>query len=127
MPKPSSADIDDAVLTQLRDICLRFPETIEDKESVGNPAFKVGNKIFAMQHGADNRMSLWFKAPPGLQDAVVTQDSSHYFVPPYVGHRGWIGAWLDDGPDWDALADFIDESYRMTAPKRLLRTLDSVT
>lgn len=123
MPKPTSATIDQAVIDQLRTICLRFPEAIEATESVGNPAFKVNKKIFAMQHGADHRMSVWFKAPPGMQDAVVAQDADRYFVPPYVGHRGWIGAWMDGNPDWDAIADYVDESYRLTAPKRLLKML----
>ena len=45
------------------------------------------------------------------------------FNVPYVGHHGWLGAYLDIPVDWDELADLIDDSYRMTAPKRLLALL----
>jgi len=49
----------------------------------------------------------------------VGSDPKRFFVPPYVGHHGWIGVWLDVEIDWDEVADLIEESYRMTAPKRL--------
>jgi hypothetical protein len=45
-------------------------------------------------------------------------------VPPYVGHHGWVGVWLDVEQDWSQLADLIKESYRMTAPKHLVVRLD---
>lgn len=77
-----------------------------------------------MRHGMDGRMSLWLKAPPGAQDVLVRSDAARYFVPPYVGHHGWVGVWLDVAVDWDFVADLIDESYRMTAPKRLCALLD---
>jgi len=114
-----------AVLGQLGVICRTFPEAVEiGKGSVGDPVYKVGGKIFAMQHGVSDRMSLWCKAPPGVQRALVEAKPDRVFVPPYVGHNGWIGLWLDGDPDWDEIADLIDESYRMTAPKRLTRQLD---
>ena len=46
-----------------------------------------------------------------------------FFVPPYVGGKGWIGAYLDVDQDWEELADLIDESYRMTAPNKLVDRL----
>jgi predicted DNA-binding protein (MmcQ/YjbR family) len=46
-------------------------------------------------------------------------------VPPYVGRHGWVGFWLDVEVDWDEAVDLIEESYRMTAPKRLLARLGS--
>jgi hypothetical protein len=107
-------------LEKLRAICLVFPEAIE-AGGVGNPTFKVREKIFAMQHGFEERPSLWCKARPGHQQALVGSDPDRYFVPPYVGHHGWVGVRLDGEVDWDQVAALIDESYRMTAPKRLLR------
>jgi len=47
-----------------------------------------------------------------------------FFVPPYVGHHGWIGVRLDVELDWDEIADLVADSYRMTAPKRLGILLD---
>ena len=110
-------------LTRLRAICLAYPEATE-QGGVGDPTFKVRGKIFAMRHGMDGRMSMWCKAPPGAQDVLVRSDSARYFVPPYVGHHGWVGVWLDVEVDWDIVADLIDESYSMTAPKLLVAPLD---
>jgi predicted DNA-binding protein (MmcQ/YjbR family) len=113
-------------LDQLRTICLAYPEA-EEGGGVGNPSFKVRGKIFAMRHSLHevNRWSVWFKAPPGMQQLVVGNDETRFFVPPYVGSKGWIGAYLDVEQDWDELADLIDESYRMTAPKKLVAQLPS--
>ena len=58
-----------------------------------------------------------------MQQLVVGNDETRFFVPPYVGSKGWIGAYLDVEQDWDELAELIDESYRMTAPKKLVAQL----
>jgi hypothetical protein len=44
-------------------------------------------------------------------------------VPPYVGHRGWLGVRLDVPVDWDEIADLVTDAYRMVAPNRLLSEL----
>lgn len=113
----------DDVLDRLRDICLALPEAIE-AGGVGAPSFKVRDKIFAMQHGIEGRPSLWCKAPQGFQGVLVGSDPTRYFVPPNVGHHGWVGAYLDVELDWDFIADLVEDSYRMTAPKRLCALLD---
>jgi hypothetical protein len=106
------------VLEQIRRICLALPEATEGG-GVGNPTFRVREKIFVMQHGMDGRPSLWCKALPGVQGALVHAEPERYFVPPYVGHHGWVGLWLDVEIDWDRLADLAEEGYRLTAPKKL--------
>jgi predicted DNA-binding protein (MmcQ/YjbR family) len=116
-------ELDDEALGRLRQICLAFPEASE-QGGVGDPTFKVRGKIFAMRHRMDGRMSLWCKAPPGAQDVLVRAEPGRHFVPPYVGHHGWVGLWLDAETDWELAADLIEESYRMTAPKRLAAQLD---
>jgi hypothetical protein len=110
-------------LHRLRAICSPFPEATE-QGGVGDPTFKVRDKIFAMRHGVNGRESMWCKAPQGFQAMLVESRPDRFFVPPYVGHHGWIGAWLDEETDWDHLADLIEKSYRMTAPKRLVARLD---
>ena len=111
------------VLNRLRAICLALPEAVESG-GVGDPTFKVRDKIFAMRHPVGERMSVWCKAPPGVQDILVGSNPERFFVPPYVGHHGWVGIWIDGEIDWDELADLVVESYRMTAPKRLVALLD---
>jgi len=89
----------------------------------------VRDKIFAMAKQGDGRLSLWAKAPPGAQEHLVAADPERFFVPPYVGHKGWIGMRLDAGkngrgPDWNEVAEVVRRSYRLTAPKRLVVQLD---
>ncbi len=108
----------------LRAGCLALPEAVEDGEGVGSPSFKVRGKIFAMRHPAqDGRPSIWFKAPHGFQEVIVDAEPERFFVPPYVGHHGWVGAWLDVEQDWGFIGDLVEDSYRLTAPKRLVRLL----
>ena len=112
----------DYPLDRLREVCLAFPEAVE-AGGVGNPSFKVRDKIFAMQHGYEDRPSFWFKAAGGVQELLVGSEPGRFFRPPYVGQHGWVGAWLDVKLDWEELADLVEESYRMTAPKRLVARL----
>ncbi|HZS86983.1 MAG TPA: MmcQ/YjbR family DNA-binding protein [Chloroflexota bacterium] len=113
----------ETALDRLRAICLALPEATE-AGGVGDPTFRVRDKIFAMRHGANGRMSMWCKAPRGIQDMLVGSEPERYFVPPYVGHHGWVGVYLDVDLDWDFIAGLVEDSYRMTAPKRLAALLD---
>ncbi len=110
-------------LKRLRTICLRFPEAVE-AGGVGNPSFKVRDRIFAMQHGHEGEPSCWVKAAPGVQELLTGHDPARFFRPPYVGQHGWVGVRLAGAVDWDELADLVEESYRMTAPKRLVAQLE---
>ena len=103
---------------RLRAICLALPEATE-KEAWGDPTFRVRDKIFAMLKQGDGRPSLWCKAPPGSQMVLVGADPGRFYVPPYVGHKGWVGMRLDRKPDWHEVAELVRRSYRLTAPKRL--------
>ena len=108
-------------LTALRRVCLAFAEA-EERETWDEVTFRVRDKIFAM-HIADDgegRPALWCKAPPGSQTHLVAADPQRFFVPPYVGHKGWIGMWLDRRVDWREVRVVVERSYRLTAPKRLL-------
>lgn len=105
-------------IDRLRAICLALPEAAE-KEAWGDPTFRVRDKIFAMEKRGDGRISLWCKAPPGSQMVLVGADPERFFVPPYVGAKGWVGVRLDNEPDWGEVAALVRRSYRLIAPKRL--------
>ena len=113
-----------AALRKLRKICAALPEAVE-KETWERPTFRVRDKIFAMHIDDDGRPALWCKAPPGSQVILVGADPDRFFVPPYVGHRGWVGMHLDASVDWTEVAQLVTRSYRMTAPKRLLRSMET--
>jgi len=114
-------------LREVRGICLALPEVTE-RLSHGSPTWFAGNKTMVMyldDHHGDGRLALWVAAPPGVQEAMVTQEPERFFVPPYVGHRGWLGVRLDRVPDWDEVGDIVEEAYRQVAIKRLLAQLDA--
>jgi hypothetical protein len=67
---------------------------------------------------------VWLKAAPGAQADLVDADPELFFVPPYVGPKGWIGIHLDGRQvDWKALGAHIAASYRLIAPKTLAARL----
>jgi len=115
-------------LTRLRKLCLALPEAHE-VEAWGEPTFRVRNKMFAMSAGADRhgngRHAVWIKAAPGDQTRMVSALPEGFFVPPYMGPSGWIGVWLDGVVEWDDIAQFLEDGYRLIAPQRLIAILDS--
>jgi hypothetical protein len=111
------------VLARLRKLCLALPETSE-RLSHGAPTFFVrGKRSFLMvlrNHHGDGRFAIWCAAPAGLQQMLVEADPERFFVPPYVGHRGWLGVRLDRGLDWDELAGIVEDAYAEVAPPKLV-------
>ena len=118
--------IDEAIMERLREICLPLPEAVES-EAFGTPTFKIRNKNFAMLSRRDGRTSVWCKSTYEVQDALIQSEPERYFSPPYVGHKGWVAAWLDDAadPDWDQIDEIITDSYRLIAPKRLVKAMEA--
>jgi hypothetical protein len=106
---------------RIRKICLALPEA-EEKPFGGHtsPAFRVRDKLFVMV--SEDRTTMTLKAPKGVQGILVNADPERFFVPKYVGSKGWVGVHLAAGGtlDWDEMAELILESYCMTAPKRLV-------
>ena len=111
-------------LARLRRICLALPETSE-RLSHGAPTFFVrGKRAFLMvltNHHGDGRFAIWCAAPEGLQRMLVEADPERFFVPPYVGHRGWLGVRLDRGLDWNELAGIAEDAYAEVAPPKLVQ------
>ena len=113
-----------ASMLKLRARCLRLPESYE-QETWDAPTFRVREKIFVKAGCEANVWVAWCKALPGVQEMLVTADPTHYFVPPYLGGRGWVGIHLRDDVDWDDVSDLVEESYRLVAPKRLAERIDA--
>lgn len=116
-------DISEAV----REVCLSFPQA-EEFVSHGSPNFRVGPKgrIFAtyvVNHHGDGRIALWLNAPEGAQAHYTRAEPKHFFVPPYVGPRGWLGVNLDKGVSWKRVASLVREAYEKVAPPALAATI----
>jgi predicted DNA-binding protein (MmcQ/YjbR family) len=108
-------------LARLRKICLTLPEA-EERETWGDATFRVRDKIFVIAR--DGGAAFVCKAPPGSQTILVEADPERFYVPPYVGHKGWVGVRLDGAPDWDEIARIVRRSYGLVAPKRLAQTAE---
>jgi hypothetical protein len=120
------------VRRRIEAICLGLPEAREITE--GRPAlehardaalFQVVNRTFAWyldNHHNDGRCAAWCRAGE-QRDQLVRANPAVYFVPPYLGRRGWVGVRLDVDVDWLEVTDLVEESYRSVAPARLLRHL----
>ena len=107
------------MLERLRRVCLALPE-VEERLSHGAPTFFVrGKRPFVMvltDHHGDGRFAIWCAAGEGVQAMLVDADPERFFVPPYVGHRGWLGVRLDRGLDWNELAGIVEDAYAEVAP-----------
>lgn len=110
-------------LPWLRKACLSLPEAHEVK-AWGEPTFRVRNKMFAMyatatNHHGQGRPAVWMKAIPSDQDFLVRAAPDRFFVPPYMGPKGWIGVYLDGDVNWTEFEALLRRAYQLIAPKRL--------
>jgi len=114
---------------RVRGICLGLPE-VEERDSHGSPAYFVRGKrgfvhLMVDGHHDAGFPQMWCAAGPGVQQELIAADPERFFRPPYVGHRGWIGVRTDRRVDWTEVAELCEDAYRVTAPTRLIRILDS--
>ncbi len=118
---------EDARLARLAGICVAFPEV--EREHMGvHTRFVVRKKTFAYflnDHHGDGIVSLCVKVVPGENSELIASDPERFYRPAYLGANGWVGLRLDmDEIDWDEVAAFAANGYRLIAPKRLAAQLD---
>jgi predicted DNA-binding protein (MmcQ/YjbR family) len=113
---------EDRRLVRVTEISLALPEAT--RTALGDHAsFSVRDKKFAYfldNHHGDGIVSVCFRTVHGENEVLLASDSSRFYSPAYIGPRGWVGLRLDVGKiDWAEVADFLTDSYRLAAPKRL--------
>ncbi len=128
MAHPRMYDDDDPLLARVRSFCLAFPETGE-RESHGRPTFFAGQRVFA-QYGVSGEDDRRLIVRPGDADREALLHHPRASVPPYLGPAGWLGFDLrardgEPGPDWEEMAELVEESYRRVALVRMLRALEA--
>jgi hypothetical protein len=109
-------------LHALTEICLALPETTrEDKGS--HAAFLVRKKTFAYylnNHHGDNIISVCCKVLPGENRFLVESGPDRFYLPAYIGSRGWIALRMDRaGLNWTEVKELVHGSYLQMAPKKL--------
>jgi predicted DNA-binding protein (MmcQ/YjbR family) len=134
MPHPIMFRDDDLGLTEVRKIALGFPEAFE-KISWGRPVF-CAPKIFVMYGGSakSGNKGEYLQYPNSVlvkvddSDRKALENDTRFFYPAYMGPAGWLGLDLTarKNIDWDEVGELIDASFRLIAPKKLIRQLDEV-
>ena len=117
----SSAKQPKNISQAVREICLSLPATGE-VTSHGSPDFRVEGKTFAtymINHHGDGHLALWLRMPTGSQEYYTQSDPERFYVPPYVGPKGWLGVDLDKGLSWNTIAELVQTAYAEVAPKAL--------
>jgi hypothetical protein len=128
MSHPRRFEPDDPFLARLRQLCLALPEAAE-KDAHGHPSFYT-KKVFAIFGGVvkgDHSSDRWAQSVLVLPDLLTREaalSDERFFVPAYYGPYGWIGLDFRAAEvDWDEVGDLVEQSYRNTAPARLVKLM----
>ena len=123
MTNPSA---EDRRLVRLTKICLSLPETTRQLHG-SHASFLVRKRIFAYflnNHHGDGIVAVTAKVLPGDNEALAAAQPARFYLPAYIGPRGWVALRLDAGKvDWEEVRDLVATSYRLIAPKRLVAGL----
>jgi hypothetical protein len=112
----------DQRLDRVTRICKGLPEAAY--ELAGRHAsYTVRKKTFAYylnDHHGDGIISVCCKVLPGDNAALIAAQPKKFYMPAYIGPRGWVALRLDiPGVDWDEVAELVRGSYRLVAPSKL--------
>jgi hypothetical protein len=118
---------EDARLVRLSKICLALPE-VTRRYNGQHSSFLIGKKTFAYflyDHHGDGIVAVACKVLPGDNEALAAAQPKRFFLPSYIGPRGWVALRLDVGEiDWDEVSELVRGSYRLLAPRRLAAVVD---
>jgi len=108
---------------QLIEICETLPEITHEPAGDGHIVFRIRKKNFAyylFDHHGDGVISFCCKSTLNEQRRLIKDDAETFFVPAYLGAKGWVGIRLDlDRVDWETVTDLARQAYQSTAPRKL--------
>ena len=113
---------------RLVDICAAFPEVVVEPGGDGHLAFRIRKKTFAyylFDHHGDGIIAFCCKSSLSEQHRLVRNDPTSFFVPPYLGSKGWIAIRLDlDEVDWETVSELARRAYQGVAPRKLAAAIE---
>jgi predicted DNA-binding protein (MmcQ/YjbR family) len=125
MAKRKSAKREERTLKKLSQICLALPETVR-RDSGDHADFRVRGKVFAYflnNHHGDGIVAVCCKAALGENVDRASREPKRFYLPAYIGPRGWFGLRLDGaGIDWSEVRNLVELSFGLVAPKRLAKS-----
>jgi len=114
--------------TRLVKVCEAFPEVVVEPAGESHLAFRIRKRIFAyysFDHHGDGMIAFMCKSSLNEQRRLVKGDPDSFFVPPYLGSKGWIAIRLDlDEVDWDSVSELARRAYQDIAPRKLAALID---
>ncbi len=123
-----SSPAEDPRLARLTEICLALPQTTRQLQN-SHAQFLVGKKTFVYyldNHHGDGIVAVTAKVLPGENTALAAGQPKRFYLPAYIGPRGWVALRLDIGRiDWEEVAELIRCSYRLIAPRKLAAAIKS--
>ena len=125
---PSTRSASTARRTRLVSICESLPEVSVEVAGESHLAFRIRKRIFAyylFDHHGDGIIAFTCKSSLSEQRRLVKDDPITFFVPAYLGSKGWIAIRLDlDEVEWDTVTDLARRAYQETAPRKLAALVD---
>src|SRR5262249_51510749 len=113
---------------RLVEMCQSLPEMIHESVGDDHIAFRVRKKIFAYylyDHHGDGIIAFCCKSSQSEQRRLVRDDPETFFVPAYLGARGWIAIRLDlDEVDWETVNELARRAFQSIAPRKLAALLE---
>jgi hypothetical protein len=117
-----------SVLERRRRRVVSLVESLPEASAIpggdGHLSLTVRGKRFGYfldNHHGDGRAALNCKTVPGVNETLAGAAPERFYIPKYVGHRGWLGLWLDlPKIDWEEVEGVMTEAYRLVAPRTLL-------
>jgi phosphoribosylglycinamide formyltransferase-1 len=108
-------------------ICRALPGA-EHERKADHSIYRVRGKVFAYfldDHHGDGIVSVCVKSQLGENVDRARLEPERFYLPAYIGPRGWFGVRLDRGRvRWREVEEVVERSYRLTAPKSLRQKLD---
>jgi predicted DNA-binding protein (MmcQ/YjbR family) len=117
-----------AARQRIRDVCLELPVVVA-KDVRQHTKFTVKTKAFCyflVDHHGDGMLGVVVKTRDGENEQMVRNDPQRFYSPAYVGPKGWVGIRVDVNPvPWENVATLVEDSYRLVAPRSLVRRIGS--
>jgi len=108
---------------RLVELCRSLPEVTDQFVGEDHIAFRVRKKIFAyylFDHHGDGIIAFCCKSSINEQRRLIREDAESFFVPAYLGPKGWVAIRLDlDGVDWETVTELARQAFQSTAPRKL--------
>ena len=113
---------------RLIEICRALPEVTYETAGEGHLAFRIRKKTFGyylFDHHSDGMIAFCCKSTNSEQRRLIRSDAETFFVPAYLGAKGWVGIRLDlEEVDWEAVSELARRAFQSTAPRKLAALID---